>query len=121
MLLMCAFNAALDKGFLCQTAEAGEECDFMLNTGNIGYPSAPVWPFAEVVGSGTQCTQAASLRIQRIINIEHLTILRSSVLKLAERMATLSQHKEHLFETTTSHFCSPANEHYVFALRRIII
>lgn len=81
----------------------------------------PYLPDAELAGTGMQLHQITLSRIQRINASEYLLSLKSLAQKLVEREAALTQHQGRIYNTTTSYFCHPASEYYVFALRRIIV
>ncbi len=83
--------------------------------------SLPYLPTAELIGCGAQAQQIAPSRLQRIFITEYVTTLKSVVQRMAERMAVLSQHQERIYDTTTSYYCHPASQYYVYTLRRIVI
>lgn len=88
--------------------------------GNIGAPQLPYWPEAEIV-TGLQTQQVSISRIQRMHITEYFLSLKNMVQRVADREASLSQHLGKIYATTTSYFCNPASDYYVFALRHIII
>ena len=80
----------------------------------------PYLPEGEL-SSATQSYQIMTSRIQRISLLEYSMSLKALALKLSSREAALVQHRGRIYGTTTSYYCHPASEYYVFALRRIII
>lgn len=83
-------------------------------------PQLPYWPAAELV-AGLQTQQMSMSRIQRIQLGQYFISLKSWILDMSDRKASLTQHQSRLYTTTFSYFCYPVSEYYVFALRRIII
>lgn len=81
----------------------------------------PYFPDAELAGTGIQLHQVAMARILRINAAEYLLSLKNMSQKLIECEAALVQHWGKIYDTTTSYYCYPVSEYYVFALRRIIV
>lgn len=81
----------------------------------------PYFPDAELAGAGIQFHQVTLSRLQRISTSEYLLSLKGLTRQLVDYKAALIQHWGRIYSTTTSHFCYPASEYYVFALRRIIV
>ena len=52
---------------------------------------------------------------------EYFSSLRNVLQCCADRDNSLSQHWGRIYNTTTSYYCQPASEYYVFTLRHIII
>lgn len=80
----------------------------------------PYFPEGEL-SSAVQSHQIMTSRIQRINLLEYSMSLKALALKLSSREAVLVQHRGRLYGTTTSYYCHPSSEYYVFTLRRIII
>ena len=80
----------------------------------------PYFPEGEL-SNATQSHQIMTSRIQRINLLEYSISLKTLALKLSSREAVLVQHRGRLYDTTTSYYCHPSSEYYVFTLRRIII
>ena len=78
--------------------------------------SAPDFPYAPV-----QSRQISVTRIQRVQLGEYFTTLRNLLQCCADRENSLSQHRGRIYNTTTSYYCQPSSEYYVFTLRHIII
>lgn len=81
----------------------------------------PHLPEVELIGGGAPMHQLTMSRVQRVSVIEYSLSLKGLVQSLANREAALSQHLRRIYDTTTSYYCHPASQYYVFALRRIII
>lgn len=84
-------------------------------------PQFPYFPDAELAGAGIQFHQVTISRLQRINASKYLLSLKGLAQQLVDHKAALMQHWGRIYSTTTSHFCYPASEYYVFALRRIIV
>ena len=78
--------------------------------GQINAPESPYLPVAEL--TNLQSHQISVTRIQRVQIGEYFSSLRNVL---------LSQHWGRIYNTTTSYYCQPASEYYVFTLRHIII
>jgi hypothetical protein len=87
--------------------------------GQISVPEFPCSPVAEL--TNLQSHQMSVTRIQRVQLGEYFTTLKNLLQCCAERDNSLSQHWGRIYDTTTSYYCQPSSEYYVFALRHIII
>ena len=89
----------------------------------ISEPEFPCSPVAEL--NNLQSYQTSVTRVQRVQLGEYFStlknLLKALALKLSSREAVLVQHRGRLYGTTTSYYCHPSSEYYVFTLRRIII
>ena len=84
--------------------------------------SAPDFPYAPVAElNNLQSHQISVTRIQRVQLGEYFTTLRNLLQCCADRENSLSQHRGRIYNTTTSYYCQPSSEYYVFTLRHIII
>ena len=84
--------------------------------------SAPDFPYAPVAElNNLQSHQISVTRIQRVQIGEYFSSLRNVLQCCADRDNSLSQHWGRIYNTTTSYYCQPASEYYVFTLRHIII
>lgn len=125
MLFAVALYAAANEVSAMKNAD--EKAHMVLPVQNEGVQATlsavqlPYFPDAELAGTGMQIQQITTSRLQRINVLEYIFSLKSLSQKLADRDAVLSQHRCRLYDTTTSYYCHPASEYYVFALRRIIV
>ena len=87
--------------------------------GQINAPESPYLPVAEL--TNLQSHQISVTRIQRVQIGEYFSSLRNVLQCCADRDNSLSQHWGRIYNTTTSYYCQPASEYYVFTLRHIII
>lgn len=87
--------------------------------GQINIPGFPSTPVAELIN--LQSHQFSVTRIQRVQLGEYFISLRNALQCWADRENSLSQHWGRIYNTTTSYYCQPVSEYYVFTLRRIII
>lgn len=87
--------------------------------GQISVPEYPCSPVAEL--TNLQSHHISVTRIQRVQLGEYFTTLKNLLQCCAERDNSLSQHWGRIYDTTTSYYCQPSSEYYVFALRHIII
>lgn len=78
-------------------------------------------PEAELAGGCSPSHQVTMSRMQRIHLTEYSFSLKEVLRNLANCEASLSQHQGRIYDTTTSYYCHPSSQYYVFALRRIII
>ena len=84
--------------------------------------SAPDFPYAPVAElNNLQSHQISVTSIQRVQLGEYFTTLRNLLQCCADRENSLSQHRGRIYNTTTSYYCQPSSEYYVFTLRHIII
>ena len=80
--------------------------------------SAPDFPYAPVAElNNLQSHQISVTRIQRVQLGEYFTTLRNLLQCCADRENSLSQHRGRIYNTTTSYYCQPSSEYYVFTLR----
>lgn len=87
--------------------------------GEICAPDFPGKPVAELINLQSQ--QMSVTRIQRVQLGEYFFSLKNVLQGCAERENSLSQHWGRIYDTTTSYYCQPSSEYYVYTLRRIII
>ena len=87
---------------------------------SVSTPQLPCWPVTAFT-SELQTHRVATDRVQRVQLGEYFSSLRNMLQDLAERDASLSRHQGRIYATTTSCYCHPSSEYYVFTLRRIII
>ena len=91
----------------------------VIQHGQISTPEFPCSPVAEL--TNLQSHQISVTRIQRVQLGEYFTTLKNLLQCCAERDNSLSQHLGRIYDTTTSYYCQPSSEYYVFTLRHIII
>lgn len=96
-------------------AMSGDQGNIVASTHSVFLPEA------ELVGGGSPTHQVMMSRMQRVNVIEYSLSLKEVLRNLANREASLSQHQGRIYDTTTSYYCHPSSQYYVFALRRIII
>ena len=97
-------------------------CDItyaMGQRGEICAPDLPGKPVAEL--TNLQSHQISVTRIQRVQLGEYFFSLKNALQGFADRESSLSQHWGRIYDTTTSYYCQPSSEYYVYTLRRIII
>lgn len=87
--------------------------------GRFNSPDTPCFPIAEL--TNLQSHQLSVTRIQRVQMGEYFSTLKNLLQCCADRDNSLSQHLGRIYNTTTSYYCQPPSEYYVFALRHIII
>lgn len=87
--------------------------------GQITAPESPFTPVAEL--TNLQSHPVPVTRIQRVQLGEYFFSLKCALQCWANRDNSLSQHWRRIYTTTTSYYCQPSSEYYVFALRHIII
>lgn len=87
--------------------------------GQFNSPDAPCFPIAEL--TNLQSHQLSVTRIQRVQIGEYFSSLKNLLQYCADRENSLSQHLGRIYNTTTSYYCQPPSEYYVFTLRHIII
>ena len=83
------------------------------------YAYFPGKPVAEL--NNLQSHQISVTRIQRVQLGEYFFSLKNALQCCADRDNSLSQHWGRIYGTTTSYYCQPSSEYYVYTLRRIII
>ena len=91
----------------------------MRQHGEISAPDLPGKPVAEL--NNLQSHQISVTRIQRVQLGEYFFSLKNALQGCADRESSLSQHWGRIYDTTTSYYCQPSSEYYVYTLRRIII
>ena len=91
----------------------------MRQHGEISAPDLPGKPVAEL--NNLQSHQISVTRIQRVQLGEYFFSLKNALQCCADRDNSLSQHWGRIYDTTTSYYCQPSSEYYVYTLRRIII
>ena len=91
----------------------------MRQHGEISAPDLPGKPVAEL--NNLQSHQISVTRIQRVQLGEYFFSLKNALQCCADRDNSLSQHWGRIYGTTTSYYCQPSSEYYVYTLRRIII
>lgn len=110
------FSAAkVEQDSYAVTAMSGEQGNFVASA------HSPFLPEAELVGGGSLTHQVTMSRIQRVNVIEYSLSMKGVLRNLANCEASLSRHQGRIYDTTTSYYCHPSSEYYVFALRRILI
>ncbi len=87
--------------------------------GEISVPDLPGKPVAEL--NNLQSHQISVTRIQRVQLGEYFFSLKNVLQCCADHQNSLSQHWRRIYDTTTSYYCQPSSEYYVYTLRRIII
>ena len=87
--------------------------------GQINAPESPYLPVAEL--TNLQSHQISVTRIQRVQIGEYFSSLRNVLQCCADRDNSLSQHWGRIYNTTTSYYCQPASEYYVFTFMRWIV
>lgn len=87
--------------------------------GQISTPEYPYFPVAEL--TNLQSHPISVTRIQRVQLGEYFALLKNLLQSCAERDNSLSQHWGRIYDTTTSYYCQPSCEYYVFTLRHILI
>ncbi len=124
LLLMWPLDGVLSELTVHQAVELGQCEPFQpINSvpNRFQNPSLPYWPAVELSTSSAHAHQVVASRIQRIVVTEYIVSVKSILQKLADRKAAVSQHQERIYDTTTSYFCDPASQYYIFTLRRILI
>ena len=121
LLLTVALHGIAGNVFTEKTVEQTENAVTysMKQHGQISAPEFPCSPVAEL--TNLQSHQISVARIQRVQLGEYFTTLRNLRQCGAERDNSLSQHLGRIYNTTTSYYCQPASDYYVFTLRHIII
>lgn len=121
LLLTVALHGIAGNVFTEKTVEQPEHAitDSVKQCGQISAPEFPCSPVAEL--TNLQSHQISITRIQRVQLGEYFTTLKNLLQSCAERYNSLSQHQGRIYNTTTSYYCQPSSEYYVFTLRHIII
>lgn len=125
-LFVMLLQSATSDYSACSTAKVDDCIALTLPAKNIPESTveaarSPYFPDAELAGTGIQFHQVTISRLQRISASEYLLSLKGLAQKLVNYKAALTQHWSRIYSTTTSHYCYPASEYYIFTLRRIII
>lgn len=127
LLFVVAFNGAVNDFSVVEQAERQIDAicvmtlDQTTSGSVIGVDEPPYLPEAELLNNCALTYQITMSRIQRVNVAEYVLSLKGLVQTLANRVAALSQHFGRIYDTTTSYYCHPSSNYYVFALRRIII
>lgn len=111
-----AYNLFTDP----QTEDAENALTYVVDSQKVSSTQLPYLPEGEL-SAGIQLHQINASRIQRIHLLEYSTSLKALIHLQSLREAALAQHQGRIYDTTTSYYCHPASEYYVFALRRILI
>lgn len=122
MLFAVAFYTAANSSFVDSSTKQGSSM-LSLNTvqAKVSAAQRPYFPEAELASNALQTYQVMMSRIQRVNVLEYTLSLKNLIQQLASRIAALAHHSGRIYDTTTSYYCHPASEYYVFALRHIII
>ena len=91
----------------------------MRQHGEISAPDLPGKPVAEL--NNLQSHQISVTRIQRVQLGEYFFSLKNALQCCADRDNSLSQHWGRIYGTTTSYYCQPSSEYYVYTLSLIHI
>ena len=121
LLLTVALHGIAGNVFTEKTVEQTENAVTysMKQHGQISAPEFPCSPVAEL--TNLQSHQISVARIQRVQLGEYFFSLKNALQGCADRDSSLSQHWGRIYDTTTSYYCQPSSEYYVYTLRRIII
>lgn len=121
LLFAVAFHGVANDFFAEKSVKTPEHVlMYKVDTQQVSTAQLPYLPEGEL-SSAAQSHQIATSRIQRINLLEYSISLKALAQQLQQREAALAQHWGRIYDTTTSFYCHPASEYYVFALRRIII
>lgn len=127
VILFLLFTVAFSSAVHDFSADKAEQLVYVIapdtatQTSRVSQSEQSYLPEAELVGAGAPTHQLTLSRIQRVHVIQYSLSLRALVQGMANREAALAQHQGRIYDTTTSYYCHPASQYYVFALRRIII
>ena len=121
LLLSVAFHSIVSNVSTVKVVDKQERTITyaMEQHGEISVPDLPGKPMAEL--NNLQSHQTSVTRIQRVQLGEYFLSLKNVLQCCADRENSLSQHWGRIYDTTTSCFCQPSSEYYVYTLRRIII
>lgn len=121
LLLTVAIHSIAGNAFNPETVDEQEHAISyaMDQHGQISAPEFPGKPVAEL--TNLQSHQLSVTRIQRVQLGEYFFSLKSALQCCADRENSLSQHLGRIYNTTTSYYCQPSSEYYVYTLRHIII
>lgn len=121
LLLAVALHGIASNVFTEQKVESQEHVAYPLaQQEKVGVPEFPYLPIAELT-TNLQSHQVSMTRMQRVQAAEYFFSLKNILQIRADREASLSQHKGRIYTTTTSYYCQPSSEYYIFTLRHIII
>lgn len=122
LLLAVALHGIASNVFTEQKVEVQEHTVAypLAQQDKVGVPEFPYLPIAELT-TNLQSHQVSMTRMQRVQAAEYFFSLKNMLQIRADREASLSQHKGRIYTTTTSYYCQPSSEYYVFTLRHIII
>jgi hypothetical protein len=121
LLLTVAFHSIAGNVSTEKTVDK-QECDITYAIGQHGEICAPGFPGKPVAElNNLQSHQISVSRIQRVQLGEYFFSLKNVLQCCADRESSLSQHWGRIYDTTTSYYCHPSSEYYVYTLRRIII
>lgn len=127
IILLLLFTVLLYDGAIDSSTSPAEDLKHAITTAPVTQhcflksSDLPYLPEAELFGGCTPVHQLTMSRLQRIQVVEYSVFLKEFLRSMANREGALSLHQEKIYDTTTSYYCHPASQYYVFALRRIII
>ena len=98
-----------ERAITCTMGQGDEVCA----------PESPCKPVAEL--TNLQSYQPTVTRVQRVQLGEYFFSLKNALQCCADCANSLLMHQGRIYRTTTSHYCQPSSEYYVFTLRHIII
>ena len=121
LLLTVAFHGVTTNVFTTKEVKQYGYVDTyaLKQQGQISAPELPLTPVAELIN--LQSHPVPVTRIQRVQLGEYFVSLKCALQCWANRYNSLSQHWRRIYSTTTSYYCQPSSEYYVFALRHILI
>lgn len=121
LLLTVALHGIASNVFTFKEVKKVECADTnaLKQQGQINAPESPLIPVAEL--TNLQSHPVPVTRIQRVQLGEYFFSMKCALQCWANRDNSLSQHWRRIYTTTTSYYCQPSSEYYVFALRHIII
>lgn len=121
LLFAVAIHCVADNNFTDNSVENQEYAlSYTIESQKVSSAQMPYLPEGEV-SHGGQSHQTVTSRLQRINLLEYSISLKALVHKQSLREDALVQHQGRIYDTTTSYYCHPACEYYVFALRHILI
>lgn len=112
-------NAERSSACIAEKASVSNITSTLEQQGQFSMPEFPYILLAEL--TNLQGHQLSLTRLQRVQLEEYYSIVRGMLQSCAEYDTSLFRHKGRIYNTTTSHYCQPSSEYYVFTLRRIII
>lgn len=121
LLLAVALHGVAGNVFTEKQVDQKEHANAysMEKQGQFNSPDTPCFPIAEL--TNLQSHQLSVTRIQRVQMGEYYSTLKNLLQCFADRDNSLSHHLGRIYNTTTSYYCQPPSEYYVFTLRHIII